>query len=356
MIKNKIDFKLINVTLLILSIFLVYQTKDFWIGAFSILYKIFMPFLIAFALAYALYPVVRKLMDKNIPKSVAVVIVLVLLLAIISAMVILVFPLLFDQTKSLFNGIVAFLKELSLKYNVNFKDVQDTLSVNFNNILKTLGTYVSNGAISVISVSLDYLSKLFIIFTAFVYLLVDMDRIRNFIRSYFKGKSSKTYYYVKTLDDEMQKYLSGFVKIIIISFFEYSILYTIIGHPNAILLGGLAAFGNLIPYFGGIITNVIAAITAFVISPELFIKTCIVFAICSAIDGNVINPLVYGKTNKIHPIVVIISVFAGGILFGIIGIIIALPLSILLIASVKYFKDDIIKIKEKRGREKKLNN
>ena len=151
---------------------------------------------------------------------------------------------------------------------------------------------------------------------------------------------------------EMEKYLSGFMKIVLISFLEYTIIYSIIGHPNALLLGGLASFGNLIPYFGGIITNIIAAITAFVISPALFIKTCIVFMIFSSIDGYVINPLVYGKTNKVHPLIVISSVFIGGILFGIIGIIIALPLSILIIATIKFFKNDLIKMKEKRAKNK----
>ena len=61
--------------------------------------------------------------------------------------------------------------------------------------------------------------------------------------------------------------------------------------------------------------------------------------------------MVYGKTNKVHPLVVITSVFAGGILFGIFGIIISLPLSILLIATIKFFKDDIIEIKEKRAKK-----
>ena len=178
-----------------------------------------------------------------------------------------------------------------------------------------------------------------------------MDKIREIIKEYLRTKSIKTYNYVATLDKEMEMYLSGFMKIVIISFFEYSIIYTIIGHPNAVLLGGLAAFGNLIPYFGGIITNLIAAITAFVISPELFVKTCIVFIIFSSIDGYLINPLVYGKTNKVHPLVVITSVFAGGILLGILGIIISLPLSILIIASVKYFKSDLIEIKEKKSKK-----
>ena len=114
------------------------------------------------------------------------------------------------------------------------------------------------------------------------------------------------------------------------------------------MLGTLAGVGNLIPYFGGIITNIIAAITAFVISPELFLKTCIIFLIFSAVDGYVINPWVYGKSNKVHPLVVIISVFAGGILFGIMGIILSLPVAIVLLATYKFFKEDIEKFSRRK--------
>ncbi|MBR2840463.1 MAG: AI-2E family transporter [Bacilli bacterium] len=348
MIKNKLDFKMINATLLIFSVYLIYQTKDFWINAVSLIWKIILPFVIAFAIAYALYPLVRKLMNKNVPKGVSITIVVGGLLCIIGFMLILSAPFLIDQVRSLFNGIVAFLKQLSIDYGINFKTVQDNLSGNFNNILKILGNYISNGAVSVISISFDYLSKIFIIFTSFVYFLIDMDKIRKVSKEFLKSKSDKIYNYFKLIDDEMEKYLSGFLKIIFISFVEYSVLYSLIGHPNSLLLGGLAAFSNLIPYFGGIIVNIIAAITAFVISPELFMKTCIVFIVCSGVDGNVINPLVYGKTNKVHPLIVITSVFAGGILFGVIGIVISLPLSIILISTYKYFKSDLIKIKNKR--------
>ena len=73
--------------------------------------------------------------------------------------------------------------------------------------------------------------------------------------------------------------------------------------------------------------------------------------ILSGVDGYVINPYVYGKTNKVHPLVVILSVFAGGILFGTLGILLALPLAIIIIASIKYFepevKNTIEDIKEK---------
>ena len=348
MIKNKLDYKLVNISLVFLSIYLIYQTKDFWVGILSLFFKITLPFFIAFVLAYAFFPFIRKLMNRRIPKGFSIFIVIFSILVIGAFMVSLITPLIIDQTTSLFNGIVSFLKEISLDYNINFKDVQNTLSSSFNNILETLGSYISNGAINVISVSANYISKFFIVFASFIYFLIDMDKIREFIKEFLQSKSRKMYDYVATLDNEMELYLSGFMKIVIISFFEYSIIYTIIGHPNAILLGGLASFGNLIPYFGGIITNIIAAVTAFVISPELFIKTCIVFIIFSSVDGYIINPMVYGKTNKVHPLVVITSVFAGGILFGILGIIISLPLSILVIATLKFFKSDIIRIRDKR--------
>ena len=132
----------------------------------------------------------------------------------------------------------------------------------------------------------------------------------------------------------MKNYLVGFVELVIITLFEYTIAFLLIGHPNAILLGFLAAITSLIPYFGGMFTNVIAAITAFVISPSLFLKTVILFFVLSMLDSYVINPHIYGKTNQIHPLITIFALFAGGILFGIVGVFISFPLLSLIIQSV----------------------
>ena len=142
MIKNKIDFKLINTAILVFIIYLIYQTKDFWLGILNVFGKIALPFFIAFIIAYALYPLVRKIMDKKVPKALSIFIVIFSVLAVLVLLIYLITPLLFDQTRSLFNGIVAFLKEISINYNVNFKDVQDTLSLSFNNILEKLGSYI----------------------------------------------------------------------------------------------------------------------------------------------------------------------------------------------------------------------
>ncbi len=342
MIKNKIDYKLINIALIVAIIYLLSKTSNVLFGIFSKIWDISLPFLIAFVIAYALYPLVKFLTDKHIPKIIAIIIVLCIVIGFLTIFGVIVVPLLFNQLGSLFNGIISFVNEMSTNYDLDFGSLQNTLTNSFDSIISTVGNYLSTGAVNVISMSISVFSKVFIAFAASMYILADMETIRGNVKNYLLKKSKKFYNYVSLLDTEMHNYLTGFVRIMIISLFEYTFAYVIIGHPNAILLGCLAMIANLIPYFGGIINNLVAAVTAFVISPALFIKTLIVFAVLSMVDGYIINPLVYGKTNEVHPLIVIMSVFVGGALFGIVGIIISLPLAIIIVSTFKYFKVDML--------------
>ena len=341
MFKDKINYKLVNLVLLSIMILILYETGPLWIGIVTKVWSIIFPFLLAFILAYAFYPFLQFMTNKKIPKGLAVFIIVAIILGIVALLIALIFPLLFSQLSSLFNGILAFVKELTTGYDLNLGPLQETLTSSFNDIISNLSKYVSDGAVSAINSSLGVLSIAVIAFASAIYLLIDMGTIRNEVKLFLKRRSKKTFDYGKTIDIEMRNYLSGFVKIIGITLVEYTLAFLIIGHPNALLLGFLAALATLIPYFGGIITNIIAAITAFVISPGLFIRTIICFFILSTLDGYVINPFVYGKTNEIHPLVVIFSVFAGGALFGILGIVISLPVAIIVIATWKYYKKDI---------------
>lgn len=342
MIKNKPDFKLINLALVVLIVYLLYQTGNLWIGLLNKTLSIIEPFLFAFIIAYALHPTVKYLQSKKIPKGVSIFIVVGFILLLFVLVLMLAVPLLIDQSTSLFNSIIKFLKELSVDYDIDLGSLTSSLSSTFNDIISNVGKYVSDGAINMISVSIGFLSILLISFSVMIYFLIDMDKIRNEVKHYLKRKNKRTFNYVRTLDHEMKSYLNGYVKVLIITLFEYTLAFTIIGHPNAMLLGLIATVGTLIPYFGGIFTNIIAAITAFVISPGLFIRTVITFVILSSVDGYVINPTVYGKTNKVHPLIVISSVFVGGILLGVKGIVISLPLAIMIISTYKFYKEEIL--------------
>ncbi len=346
MSKNCLNYKFVNFLLIILMIYFIYESHRIWLGLFTVILNILGPFLIAFMISYALYPFLRKLIDKHIPKGLAIFIIIFLVLGILTFLFILIFPTILNQVGDIFASIITFLKEFSNKYNIYFY-AEEALNKTFNNILFKISENISSGALNILGLSLNYVTKAFIVLSATIYFLIDMDKIRLGIKTLLY-KNKKLYRYVIVLDDEMAKYLEGFFKISFISFFEYLIVYAIIGHPNYLMLGTLASIGNLIPYFGGIVTNIIAIITSLAVSQALFLKTLIALFVFSIVDGYIINPHIFGKTNKLHPLAIIIAIFAGGILFKGVGVIIALPLTIILLATIKYFKLDILKISKKR--------
>lgn len=341
MIKNKLDFKLLNIAIFVFIVFLMYQTNGLWGNVFNCIFKIGFPFLIAFAIGYALYPYTKKLQSFKVPKALSILIIVFAIIGLFIFMILNIIPLLFEQLGSLFNLIIEFISEIQMKYDIDFGPLTDTLTTSFDKTLSQIGAILSNGIMPLISNSFSFLSTAIITISASIYFLLDMDKFRAGIKKHFKRKGKKTYNYILALDKSMKNYLEGFVRIMLITLVEYFILYKLIGHPNAMLLAFLAVMANLIPYFGGLITNVIALITAFVVSPQLFVKTLIVFAITSLLDSYIINPFVYGKSNEMHPLLVILSVFAGGILFGVVGIIISLPLTILLLTTYNYYKKDV---------------
>ena len=253
---NKINYKLINMLLFMGIIYFIYETKGLWINIGNKMLSILFPFLISFTLAYALYPLV-KFFENYFSKIISIVITIFLVILTF----ILLIPLLINQLGCLITEVLAFIKEMSLKYEFDLELL--------TNYINDIDKYISG----IIKTSIEIFSISFITLASTIYLLFDMKRIREKIKIYCNTKNN--YKYIKALDDSMHNYFDGFIKIIIITIIEYSITFFLIGHPNAILLGILAAIGNLIPFFGGLITNIIAAITSFVIGPKLFIRTLI---------------------------------------------------------------------------------
>ena len=337
MIKNKLDFKLINIALIAIICFFIYQSGALWLGILNKVLKIILPLLAGFAIAYALYPLLETLIKHKVPKSLGIGIIIVTVIAIIVTILILLVPLLSNQILSLIDSLIIFIREVSTDLNIDLGNFGDTLMNTFNQIITNVGKFVSDGAVKTINTSINVITNVFIALASSVYFLLDMDKIRRSIKAFLASKSKKLYEYVAILDTEIKNYIKGFLIIVCISFFEYTLVYYIIGHPNALLLGFLSGLGNFVPYFGGIFVQVIGVITGFTISPALGLTVIIVTLITSMIDSYVLNPLVYGKSNQVHPIVVIAAVFGGGILFGFMGIIIALPLSILVITSYKFY-------------------
>lgn len=340
--KDSIDYKLVNIGIIVVIMYLVYHTGNLWIGIFKTIMNICTPFLIGFGVAYAVNPIVLKLRKRGIPKGISILLVILLIVCLFVFIGYVISTTCVGQISSLVDNLSEFINKLGeYDFNINISAVQETINNNLDELVRGITKYVSNGAINLLSSSISFLGDALIGAAAFIYFLIDMDKIRANVKRLVKKRSKKTYNFVKLLDEEMRNYLGGLVQVMVISVFEYGIVYMIIGHPNWILLGLMAGLSNLIPYFGGIITNVIASITAFIISPALLIRTIIAFAILSSVDSYVINPAVYGKTNDMHPLVTIFALFAGGVLFGIMGVFISFPLAIFIVTLFKYYKNDM---------------
>lgn len=340
---KRINYKYLNILLLLLIIYVLFLMRDLWLGAFVKLLAVLKPFLIAFAIAYALYPLEKWLISKKIPKSLAVTIIVVATVLFLVIIIYSLIPLFTDQLISFFSSFMTFLGDIGNRFDINIESIRTAVSDVFNKFSNEISNYISNGAITFVNASISFISNFVIIFVSTIYFLIDMDKIRDNVDEYFSKKKKKTYKLIKEIDFETTQYFKGLSLSLVIQFFEYTILFYLIGHPNFLLLGVLSSITSLIPYFGGFITNVIALMIASVISPKLLILTLIIALVFPNVDGYIISPKIYGKTNNISPLLTIFAVFAGGVLGGFIGILIALPLTIILRTIYRHYKGDISK-------------
>lgn len=340
--KKQINYKYLNILLILLIIYLLFLMRNLWASTLSKILSILTPFIIAFLIAYVLYPILKFLESKKIPKVISVFLIVLIILLITGLTVYYVVPLFVNQLINLLSNLGEISKDIALKYNIDTKLLSDTISKFSSKIINGIGLYITNGTVfGILSKSIDYLTKSIIVLIVSIYFLCDMSKIRMKIKEFLKSKNKKTYNLIINIDSEITSYLKGLGIFMIIQFFEYTFLFFIIGHPNFLLLGVLACITTIIPYFGGLITNIIALLIASVVSTKLFILTLVVTIVFPNVDGYIISPKIYGKTNKLPPLLTIFSVFAGGALFGFYGIVIAVPITIVILAIYNAYKCEI---------------
>ena len=151
--KDKLNFKLLNLLIIIAIICLLYLIRGLWIGIVVNIFKILSPFLLAFALAYVIYPLVKKLIDAGSPKWLAILAVCILGIGSILIIILLTVPLLYEQILLFISNISVLLSDLSSKYEINLGGLQSSLTDFSTNIISSLGNSISNGAISVVNAS-----------------------------------------------------------------------------------------------------------------------------------------------------------------------------------------------------------
>ncbi len=207
--------------------------------------------------------------------------------------------------------------------------LQDQISGLFS--MGDIGTYVS-GVLNGITGSLIALfSILFITF----FLLKDGSIVDNVVYSLTPDKYLEK---IKTIFNEtkdlLSRYFIGVLLQITIVMIVITVGLSILGVKNALLIGVVAGIFNIIPYVGPIIGALIgislAATGQLQAHPDMEMTTFILsaaipFAVAQALDNFVLQPLIFSKSVKAHPLEIFLVILAAGSLAGVIGMIVAVP-------------------------------
>ncbi len=339
MFEKKINYTIVNLAALMVFLYIGFSNLGLWWGILSKCVSVLSPFLIGFAFAYAFTPLVRFLERKGIPRPLSVLIIIFGLIILVGGILYFTLPMLYEQISLLIKTLMSVFQTVDNKFHINIGSFELQVTDYLNELLKDIGFMTS----STLGKSFSFIGKFIVGFVGFVYFLVDMDKIRSTVKTVLYRKNKRFFKYVQCMDNEITNYLKGLEIFMVIQLFEYSLLFLVVGHPNWFILGLLACLTTVIPYFGGLITNIIAIVLASVVSFPLVIATCVICLIFPQLDGYLISPKVYGKTNNVNPLITIMVVSVGGTLLGLPGIVIALPCYLLMRTTYHFYQKDLKK-------------
>ena len=316
MIKETLNYKLLNTLLLLLIILIIYITRELWISIYNMIINIIKPIVTSIMISYVFNLYLKKI-NKYFNKITSIFIFIGSIIVIITTIIKLIIEIT-TQLKDCINIIYYFLKTYLEKYNIDILDIYNYLN-KFENL-------------DIINSILKYITFIIIVIGLSIYIFLSWDKIKSKI----KISSNRTMLrYLNNINVEIEKYTCSFFILVLINIVEYTIIFLIIGHPNYLILGLLAGILSIIPIIGGLITNIVALTTAFAINYKLFIRTIIGILILSILDGYIVSPLIYSRGNKIHPALIILAIFIFNKLLGTFGTIIAVPVLIVIMSIYK---------------------
>jgi len=171
------------------------------------------------------------------------------------------------------------------------------------------------------------------------YFLADFPLISQRFQKLFPRHTRDRVVDILTKADELiGHYLRGVFVVALIQGIAVSVLFSIIGIKYALLLGLLAAVFDLIPYFGLAAILILAAISALFSSPPVLLKLALgvgTIAFLHIVEVVFLSPKIVGGEVGLHPLLIILSLLVFMYLFGFVGLLIAVPVTALIILFVK---------------------
>jgi predicted PurR-regulated permease PerM len=301
--------------------------------------------ILAIVISLLLNPLVlflrRKLKFNN---TLAVITTLLVALLLISGFILLFVPLLLDQGKNLSlvditaleKNYHVLLQNITLfldTYNIDSKQVLESSKLSSFSTFEFIPNFINSFLNTLGNFSVGFASVLFITF----FILKERDAIYiKFEKILPADQKDKIVNSVKKINHMLSRYFLGLVLQLVIIMILYLIVFLIFGIDNALIIALLCAVFNIVPYVGPLIATVVACLLVMTsgigagadFANETLPTTLFVFigmSLVQVIDNNISSPLIFSKSTNSHPLEIFLVILMAGILFGITGMIIAVP-------------------------------
>jgi predicted PurR-regulated permease PerM len=301
-------------------------------------------------------PIIRFLKRKlKFPNTLAVVSTMTLFLGMLFGLISMFIPLIIKQGKNLslldinqleynIENLINQANEYFASRGINILDQLKSVDIfsNFKAIPNLLNDVI--GAVG--SLSIGLFSVLFIVF----FFMKDSHLLHNglmvIVPDKTEGRFSAS---LEKIEDLLSRYFIGLVTQITILFVLYTIILLIFGVDNAVVIAFLCALLNLIPYVGPLIGGTLMLLLTMtshldqdfqtVILPKT-IYVMIGYVIAQLVDNFFSQPFIFSQSVKSHPLEIFLIIIIGGLLFGVTGMIIAVPTYTALKVILKEFLAD----------------
>ncbi|EBH4248409.1 AI-2E family transporter [Listeria monocytogenes] len=337
-IENKFVLGLLIFLLVALDIYVLTKIAFIFDPLMVILKTVAAPIILAGISYYLFNPIIDWLEKHKWKRGWAIALLYLVIIGLIILLFSFVIPAVKDQIVSLFKSFPGYWDQITQKFDEFsrsslFDQIKDKLNTNMSDIMKTLstkGTSVINSTISSIGSIVGTVTEvvLAIVTTPLVlfYLLKDGKKLPDFLLKMLPVNGrAHTRQVLGEANHQISSYIRGQIIVSLCIGILLFIGYLIIGLPYALTLAIIAACTSIVPYLGPAIAITPAIIIAIVTSPWLLIKLIIVWCVVQLLEGKFISPQVMGKTLKVHPITILFVILVAGNLFGILGVIFAVP-------------------------------
>lgn len=341
---NKTIRILLTILLLAITVYIFALSYEYIKIGINFIFKIIFPFLIAFVVAFILQPVVSFLTNKLKKRWIAVLIVLISFIAIIYFICYSTFPFLIQEIDELslkMPSLLLELEEILNNFGEKFSFLPDNYKPTFDNINAIFNKYFEGISLlpeRILGKIFNIASTVIIIPMILIYFLLDYEKIICCFREKLIQKNKiNLKNYLGEIHQMMSSYFRGAFLIMFILTILSTIAFSFIGLDFALFFGLICGITDIIPYLGPYLGGVLPVLYALIISPKKALLVILIIVIVQTIESMFLSPYIYGKQTNIHPLVVLISLSIFGALFGIFGMLIAVPVCSIIKITIKYY-------------------